>query len=149
MSLTEKISQDLKVAMRSGDQLRLNTIRSIRASIIELTKRGTGSTLTTEEELQVLLAGAKKRREAIEMYEHAKRLDLADQEKKELEIINTYLPKQMSREEAEASVAKIILAAGASSSKDFSKVMPLAMKELKGKVDGKLVQEIVKLKLGV
>jgi len=138
----------LKEAMKSGDQVRLNTIRSIRASIIELTKRGTGTTLTPEEEVQVLLAGAKKRREAIELYEQAKRIDLSEQEKKELDIINTYLPKQLSREEAELAVERIITATGASSSRDFSKVMPLAMKELKGKFDGKVVQEIVKAKLG-
>jgi uncharacterized protein YqeY len=82
------------------------------------------------------------------MYQKAGRTDLADQEQRELEIINEYLPKQMSREEAEDIVKKIIQEVGAVSAKDFGKVMPAAMKELKGKIDGKVVQEVVKQQLG-
>ncbi len=148
MALTEIINEDLKAAMKSGDSVKLNTIRSIRAQMIELSKRGTGTSITPEEELTALLAAAKKRKEAIEMYEKAGRNDLADQEKRELEIISTYLPKQMSREEGEVIIKKIIENIGATSSKDFSKVMPVAMKELKGKIDGKVVQEVVKQQLG-
>jgi uncharacterized protein YqeY len=148
MALTEIINEDLKAAMKSGDSVKLNTIRSIRAQMIELSKRGTGTSITPEEELTALLAAAKKRKEAIEMYEKAGRNDLADQEKRELDIINTYLPKQMSREEVEVIIKKIIENIGAISSKDFSKVMPIAMKELKGKIDGKVVQEAVKQQLG-
>lgn len=148
MALTEIINEDLKAAMKSGDSVKLNTIRSIRAQIIELSKRGTGTSITPEEEMTALLAAAKKRKEAIEMYEKAGRNDLADQEKRELDIISTYLPKQMSREEVEEIVKKIIGDIGATSSKDFSKVMPVAMKDLKGKIDGKVVQEVVKQQLG-
>jgi uncharacterized protein YqeY len=148
MALTEIINEDLKAAMKSGDSVKLNTIRSIRAQIIELSKRGTGTSITPVEEMTALLAAAKKRKEAIEMYEKAGRNDLADQEKRELEIISTYLPKQMSREEVEVIVKKIIGNIGATSSKDFGKVMPVAMKELKGKIDGKVIQEVVKQQLG-
>jgi len=148
MALTEIINEDLKAAMKSGDSVKLNTIRSIRAQLIELSKRGTGTSITPEEEMTALLAAAKKRKEAIEMYKKAGRNDLADQEKRELDIINTYLPKQMSREEVEILVKKIIGNIGATSSKDFSKVMPVAMKELKGKIDGKVIQEVVKKQLG-
>jgi len=148
MNLTEQINNDLKAAMKSGDSIKLNTIRSIRAQIIELSKRGIDASITPEEELTILLAGAKKRREAIEMYEKAGRNDLADQEKRELEIINTYLPNQMTREEAEITVKRIIGEVGASSLKDFGNVMPPVMKELKGKIDGKVVQELVKQLLG-
>jgi len=148
MNLTEQINIDLKTAMKSGDSIKLNTIRSIRAQIIELSKRGIDASITPEEELTILLAGAKKRREAIEMYEKAGRNDLADQEKRELEIINTYLPNQMTREEAEITVKRIIGEVGASSLKDFGNVMPPIMKELKGKIDGKVVQELVKQLLG-
>ncbi len=148
MNLTEQINIDLKTAMKSGDSIKLNTIRSIRAQIIELSKRGIDASITPEEELTVLLSGAKKRREAIEMYEKAGRNDLADQEKRELEIINTYLPNQMTREEAEITVKRIIGEVGASSLKDFGNVMPPIMKELKGKIDGKVVQELVKNLLG-
>ena len=148
MALTEIINEDLKAAMKSGDSVKLNTIRSIRAQMIELSKRGTGTSITPEEELTALLAAAKKRKEAIGIYEKAGRNDLADQEKRELDIISTYLPKQMRREEVEVIVKKIIGDIGATSSKDFSKVMPVAMKELKGKIDGKVVQEVVKQQLG-
>ena len=148
MALTEKINDDLKAAMKSGDSIKLNTIRSIRSKIIELSKRGTGSTMTPEDELTILLSEAKKRKEAIEMYQKGGRTDLSDQEQRELEIINENLPKQMSREEAGDMVKKIIQEVGAISGKDFGKVMPAAMKELKGKIDGKVVQEIVKEQLG-
>jgi hypothetical protein len=148
MTLSQRISEDIKTAMKGGDKTKLETIRSIRAQIIELSKRGTGSEITPEEEVTALLAAAKKRKEAIDLYRQAGREELALQEEKELEIINTYLPKQMSREEAEQLIDGIIAQTGATSQKDFGKVMPVAMKELKGKIDGKLVQEIVKLKLG-
>ena len=148
MTLTEIITEDLKAAMKSGDSVKLNTIRSIRAQIIELSKRGNGTTNTPEDEVTILLSAARRRKEAIEMYEKAGRNDLADQEKRELGIISSYLPKPMSREEVESDVKKIIETVGAVSSKDFSKVMPLAMKAMKGKVDGKIVQEVVKQQLG-
>jgi uncharacterized protein len=148
MTLSQKISEDMKLAMKSGEKLRLETLRSIRAQMIELTKRGTGSEITPEEEISAVLAAAKKRKEAIELYRQAGREELARQEEQELEIINTYLPKQMSKEEAETLIGSLVTQTGAASMKDIGKVMPLAMKELKGKIDGKIVQEIVKQKLG-
>jgi uncharacterized protein YqeY len=148
MDFSEKINTDLKIAMKSGDSVRLNTIRAIRTKIIELSKRGTGSGMTPEDELTILLGEVKKRKEAIEMYVKGGRTDLADQEQRELEIINEYLPKQLTREEAVDVVKKIIGEIGATTVKDFGKVMPLAMKELKGKVDGKVVQDLVKQQLG-
>jgi hypothetical protein len=148
MNLTEKINDDLKIAMKSGDSVKLNTIRSIRSKIIELSKRGTGGSLTPEDEVAILLSEAKKRKEAIEMYQKAGRTDLFDQEQRELEIIQEYLPKQMGREEAADIIKKLMTDVGAVSAKDFGKVMPVAMKELKGKIDGKIVQELVKQQLG-
>ncbi len=148
MTLSERINEDLKAAMKSGDAIRLTTVRSIRAQLIELSKRGTGNAITPDEEVGALLAAAKKRREAIEMYDKANRKDLAELEQKELAIINEYLPKPMSREEADAVVARIVTETGAATAKDLGKVMPLAMKELKGKIDGRVVQELVKARLG-
>jgi uncharacterized protein len=148
MTLNEQINIDLKVAMKSGDKVRLDTIRLLRAAFIELAKRGEGKVITPEDELAVLMAATKKRKEAIEVYEKAGRLELAQQERNELEVITSYLPKQLSVEEAAAIIQRIISEAGANSAKDFGKVMPLAMKELKGKFDGKVVQEMVKAKLG-
>ncbi|MEX1275189.1 MAG: GatB/YqeY domain-containing protein [Bacteroidota bacterium] len=147
MTLTEQISADMKVAMKSGEKLRLETLRTIRAQIIELTKRGSDKPITTDDELSVLMAAMKKRKEAIELYEKAGRNELARQEQEELKIISSYLPAPLTREEAEKAVESIIRATGASSPQDFGKVMPLAMKELKGRIDGKIVQELVKSKL--
>ena len=148
MTLNERINKDLKEAMKSGDKTRLETLRLLRAHMIELSKRGEGTSITAEEELSVLTAAMKKRREAIEVYEKANRPELAQQERAELEVISAYLPKQLSAEEAVGIIQRIIGETGASGSKDFGKVMPLAMKELKGKIDGKQVQELVKAKLG-
>lgn len=148
MTLSQQISVDMNAAMKSGDKTKLETLRTVRAHLIELTKRGTGSEILPEEEISALLTAAKKRKEAIDLYRKAGREDLASQEEKELAIITSYLPRQMSREEAEAIVTNIVTQTGATTSRDFGKVMPLAMKELKGKIDGSVVQEIVKQKLG-
>jgi hypothetical protein len=147
MTLTERINDDIKAAMRSGDQVRLNTVRSIRAVLIELSKRGTGA-ITPDEEVQALITAAKKRKEAIEMYEKAGRKDLADTERQELAVIQGYLPQQLTREEAEAVIRRVIADTGASGPKDMGKVMGLVMKELKGRIDGAVIQELVKSKLG-
>ena len=148
MTLNERINNDLKEALKSRDRTRLDTLRLLRAGMIELSKRGTGKEITPEDELSVLTAAVKKRKEAIELYEKGGRADLAHQERQELDVISSYLPKQLSKEEAEQVIQRIISETGASSSKDFRKVMPLAMKELKGRIEGKLVQELVKSKLG-
>ncbi len=147
MSLTETINNDLKTAMKAGDPIRLNTVRSIRALLIELSKKGTGP-VSPEEEIGALIAASKKRKEALEMYDKAGRKDLADNERAELEIIQSYLPKQLSETEVAERVAVIIKETGAAGSKDFGKVMPLAMKEFKGKADGAVVQRLVRAALG-
>jgi uncharacterized protein YqeY len=148
MTLNEQINNDLKAAMKSGDKTRLDTLRLLRAHFIELSKRGEAQSITPEEELSVLMAAIKKRKEAIEIYEKGGRPELAHQERAELDIISAYLPKQLSTEEAAEIINRLIRETGAATAKDFGKVMPLAMKELKGKFDGKLVQEMVKSKLG-
>lgn len=147
MGLKETINEDLKSAMKSGEKIRLETLRMIRAQILEFEKSGIGREMNDDDAMKILLSAVKKRKESIEQYENAGRKELAEKESKELEIIQHYLPKQMSREEAEAVITKIISESGASSAKDFGKVMPVVMKELKGKVDGKLISEIVKQKL--
>jgi uncharacterized protein YqeY len=95
----------------------------------------------------MLLSAAKKRKDAIDIYVANNRNELADKEKTELEIINEYLPKQLTKEEIEARVGEVIASVGATGPADTNKVIPVLMKELKGKADGKLVQEIVKDKL--
>ena len=148
MTLNEQINNDLKAAMKSREKTKLETLRLLRAHMIELSKRGEGKDITPEEELSVLMTAIKKRKEAIEVYEKAGRAELVQQERAELDVISSYLPKQLSTEEAAEIILRIIAQVGASGAKDFGKVMPLAMKELKGKIDGKQVQEMLKAKLG-
>lgn len=148
MTLNEQINNDLRAAMKSREKTKLETLRLLRAHMIELSKRGEGKDITPEEELSVLMTAIKKRKEAIEVYEKAGRTELAQQERAELDVISSYLPKQLSAEEAAEIILRIIAQVGASGAKDFGKVMPLAMKELKGKIDGKQVQEMLKAKLG-
>jgi uncharacterized protein YqeY len=147
MGLNERISDDMKTAMRSGEKTKLETLRTLRAHFIELSKRGDKKEITPEDELSVLMTAVKKRKEAIELFRKGGREELAKQEEQELEIINFYLPRQVTKEEAAAIIANIISQTGAVSAKDFGKVMSAAMKELKGKIDGKVVQELVKEKL--
>ncbi len=147
MGLKEILSEDLKMAMKSGDKIRTETLRMLRAQILEFEKSGAGREMNTDDDMKILLSSVKKRRDSIEMYEKANRPDLAEKEMKEIEIVQAYLPKQMSKEEAELIITKIVTDSGATTSKDLGKIMPLIMKELKGKLDGKLINEIVKLKL--
>jgi|WetSurMetagenome_2_1015567.scaffolds.fasta_scaffold1335933_1 uncharacterized protein len=150
MPLKEKISEDMKQAMKSGDKFRLETLRTLRAVLMEkeIERRGSTQGVTPEDEVGVLMGAAKRRKESIEQFMRGGRQDLVDQESKELQIIQEYLPRQMSRDEVIAIVRKIVEDTGASSAADFSKVMPLAMKQLKGKTEGKLVQDVVKELLG-
>ncbi len=149
MALLEKIAEDMKAAMKSGEKLRLETLRMIRAGLLEkqVEKRPFGG-MKPEDEVVVLISASKKRKEAITVYREKGREDLASTEEKELFIIQEYLPKQLSAGEIEIVVRKAITDSGASSSADFGKVMPLVMKELKGKADGRLIQETVKKLLG-
>lgn len=143
MNLRDKINNDLKAAMKSGDKVRLETIRSIRALILEFEKSGSGKELTLDEEIRILTAAAKKRKEAIEQYRSANRTELAEKEESELKIIEEYLPKQLSSEEILEEVKKIASEINAKTKDDFPKLMPLAAKTLKGRADGKIVKEIV------
>ena len=147
MGFVQRINDDLKTAMKSGDKLRLETLRMVRAQIIEFEKKGLDRPMNEDDELSILLLAAKKRNESIEQFKAAGRTELVEKETKELQIISEYLPKQVSREEAEAIIVNILRQSGASSVKEMGKVMPLAVKELKGKIDTRTISEIVKQKL--
>jgi len=149
MNLTEKINIDLKEAMKSSDSLRLQTIRSIRALILEFEKSGSGKKLNVEEELKLLSSATKKRKEAMEEYIKAGRQDLASLEEAELKIIMTYLPKQLTMDEIVSRIKEIAGQIGAQTKADFAKLMPVAVKELKGQADGKAIKEAVEKVLGV
>lgn len=145
MGLLEKISTDITVAMKSRQQFRLDTLRTILAVLKEkvVEKRPQGG-MTAEDEMSVLIQAAKKRREAADIYALHGRSELASAEEEELKIIQEYLPKPLTEDELRTIILKIVTETGASGSGDFGKVMPLVMKEAKGKIDGKIVQAMVK-----
>ena len=147
MNLKDRINEELKTSMKAGDKIRTETIRSLRAAIIEFEKSGAEREMSPDDELKILMSAAKKRREAIEMYDQHGRPELAEKERIELAVIQEYLPKQISREEITDRVRAVIRETSAASPQDTNKVIPILMKELKGKVDGKTVQEIVKEEL--
>jgi uncharacterized protein YqeY len=150
MSLKDRISEDIKAAMKAKDKVRLETVRSIKKVLIEkeTTVRGEGKdSLTPEQEMEALMQQAKQRRDAIEQYRQAGREDLAASEAAELAIIEEYLPQQLSEDEIAAVVDEVMAKVGASSPKDMGKIMGPVMQQLKGQADGKKVQEIVKAKL--
>ena len=107
MNLKEKINDDLKSAMKSGDKIKLATVRSIRALILEFEKSGTGKELNGDEEIKLLSSAAKKRKDSIEQFRNAGRHDLVDKEEAELNILMSYLPKQLTQEDIDNEVRKI------------------------------------------
>lgn len=150
MSLKDRIGDDIKTAMKAKDKVRLETVRSIKKLIIEkesLTRAEGQEELTEAQELDLLTQLAKQRRDSVEQYRQADREDLAEVEAQELAIIEEYLPRQLTDEEVAAEIDRIMAEVGATSPKDMGKVMGPAMQQLKGKADGKKVQEMVKSKL--
>lgn len=144
MSLKEIFSQEIIKSTKSGDKLRLETIRSLRAFLLEKEIEKRPNPLTADDEIGIVISAAKKRKESIESFEKGGRTELAEKEKAELKIIEEFLPKQLSPEEVELIIRNIIKDSGATSHTDFGKVMPLVMMELKGKADGKFISETVK-----
>ena len=147
--LKEKLFDDLKQAMKRADQETVGVLRILLTAIknkeIEKkTKSGGEGQLSDEEVIQVLMSDAKKHKESMEIFTKGGRKDLADKEEKELAIIQTYLPKQLSETEIEQIIDKVLQKI---SVKDFGSVMKEVMKELKGKADGKVVSAIIQKKL--
>jgi uncharacterized protein len=151
MALIDRITDDIKTAMKAKDKVRLETFRSIKKVLIEkeVSLRPSGQmALTPEQDMEVLVQLAKQRRDSIAQYTQANRLDLADAEAQELAIIEEFLPQQLSDDEIMAVIDALIVKTGATSAKDMGKVMGPAMQQLKGKADGKKVQDAVKARLG-
>ncbi|OPZ72132.1 MAG: Yqey-like protein [bacterium ADurb.Bin478] len=148
MSILERLTEDMKEAMKSGDKERLSTIRLLRGQIkdAEINKR---AALSEEEELAVLTSAAKKRKESIEAFTSAQRDDLAAKEKTELEVIQAYLPSPLSNAEIEAIVQQALAESGAQTIKDLGKVMQLVVPKTKGRADGKMVTDLVRNKLSL
>ncbi len=149
--LHQKISDDLKTAMKAGQEFEVGVLRMLLSSLHnkEIEKKGKGleSALSDEEAIEVLSREAKKRKEAIEIYTKGERSDLIEKEAKELEIIKQYLPEQLSEEEIKKIVKTVIEKTGFREIKDFGRAMAEVMKELKGKADASVASEMVKNKL--
>lgn len=145
-SLYQRLDQAFKEALKGQQAVALSTLRMLRSAIrhreVEVKRR------LTEEELKAVVASqAKQRREAMGEYAKAGRPDLAEKEEEELSILLSFLPPQLSMEECEAEVSRIIQEVGASGLKDLGKVMKSAMARLAGRADGKVVQEITRRRL--
>ena len=144
MSLSETINEQITPAMKAGDKVRLETLRSLRAGILEFEKSGTGRDMTPDDEFKILNSAAKKRKDAIEQYEAVGRMDTAAAERAELAIIQEFLPEQMSEEDVRAAVQALAAEIGATDASHFGKLMGAATKSLKGRADGAMIQSIAK-----
>ena len=146
MSLFDKISQDLTVAQKKRDTIRLSTLRMLKSDL-KYKQIEKNSPLSEEEELSVLSSAVKKHKDSIEHFKQAQRNDLVAQEEAELKIILEYLPKQLSEEELTGLIEQAIQEAGAVSKADLGKVMKILMPKVRGRSDGKLVSSLVTAKL--
>lgn len=145
--ITQQLQEDVTKALKNHESEKAGVVRILLSEIHneEITLHGQGKELTDADILRVLQRSAKKHTESIEIYTQAGRSELADKEKSELLIIQTYLPQQMSAEDVEKIVDEAV---ASSSDKNFGAVMKVAMEKLRGQADGKVVSEMVKKKLG-
>ena len=147
MTLLERLYEDMKLAMKSGDKARLNVLRM---TISELKKDqiDSGKELGPDAELAILQRALKRRREAAEAFEKGARPELAQVELAEAEILSSYMPQQISDEELAAAVAEIAAGAGATSARDMGKVMGPLLAKFKGRLDGTRAKQAVLAALG-
>ena len=145
MNLKEQIDGDIKKAMLAKNKEELTALRSIKSLILLAeTEKGVSTDISTDTEMKLLTKAAKQRKESAEIFQKEGRQDLAQKELFELDVISRYLPKQLSEEEIQTELKKIIEQVGAKGPQDMGKVMGTATKALAGKADGKLISELVK-----
>ncbi|AOM78181.1 GatB/YqeY domain-containing protein [Pedobacter steynii] len=146
--ISTTIDQEIKKAMLAKDQAQLRGLRAIKAALLlAKTEKGSSEEITEETESRILQKLVKQRRESADIYKQQGREDLSIIEEEEIEVISSFMPKQLDQAEIESIIAQIIKDSGAASVKEMGKVMGLANKELAGKADGKLIAEIVKAQL--
>ena len=143
MSLSDQIMADMKSAMKNHDKTTLNTVRMIKSALMN-EKIKLGHDLTPDEELTVLNREKKQREESIDEFIKANRDDLAEETKKELAVVEKYMPKQMNQDELRAAVKETIDEVGAKGKSDFGKVMKALMPKIKGRADGKAASQAVR-----
>ena len=145
MGLKQTIDQEIKKAMLEKKKEELLALRAIKSAILLAeTEKSAGSELSEDAEIKLLTKAAKQRKDSADLYLKEGRNDLADKEMFELEVINRFLPKQLTEEEIRVELIKIMEAVNASGPQDMGKVMGVATKELAGKADGKTISSIVK-----
>lgn len=147
MTLTDTISGDIATAMKARDAIRLTALRMLKTALTNKSIEK-GRALEATEELQVVTTLVKQRRDSIEQFTAGGRQDLADKERAEIDVLNTFLPPSVTPEEIDAAVAQAIADTGATGPRDIGKVMKATLDALAGKtVDGKRVNEVVRMKL--
>jgi uncharacterized protein len=145
MPLFDQISKDIMAAMKAHDKVRLEALRNIKKNFIEAkTAPGSNDELPDEKAIKIIAKLAKQGKDTAALYCQQNRPDLAEEEEAQANVIEEYLPKQLSDEEIENEVKQIIAQTGASSMRDMGKVMGTASKTLAGKADGKKISDIVK-----
>ena len=149
MEMFDRISNDIKDAMKAKDKVRLETLRNIKKVFLEAkTAPGANDTLSDETAMKILAKLAKQGRDTAALYTEQNRPDLAEEENAQAAVVESYLPQPLSAEELEAALKEIIAAVGAEGPKDMGKVMGTATKQLAGKADGKAISAKVKELLG-
>ena len=145
MSLELTINENLKKAMLAKDEVGLRALRAIKAAVLlAKTAEGASASLSEDTEIKLLQKLVKQRKDSLEIFERQNRMDLAQKEKEELEVIEQYLPKQMSEDEIKTIVAEIVKQTGVTNLSGLGQVMGIATKQLAGKADGKVISAIVK-----
>ena len=148
MKLAEKINITIKEAMKSTDSIELESLRAIKSSILLFsTQKGNKSEISESDEIKILSKLVKQRKESADIYKSQNRLDLAQVEIDQAEIIKQFLPEQLNESEIETIVIEIIKKSNASGMQDMGKVMGMVTKELAGKADGKTISQIVRKNL--
>ena len=145
MTLFDIITEEIKKAMLAKDRVRLDALRGVKKEFIEAkTAKGAGDEFTDDKAISILQKMVKQRKESAEIYSQQNRSDLAEPEIEQMKVIQEFLPAQLSTDEIEAIVKKVILETEASSMKDMGKVMAIATKELAGKAEGGVISGIVR-----
>lgn len=145
MSLEQKIMTELKAAMIAKNEAALRSLRAVKAAIlVAKTSEGAKGVLTEDDEMKLLQKLVKQRKDSLEIFQQQNREDLAKKEEEEIAVIEKFLPKQLSADEVNEELVKIIAAVGATSPTDMGKVMGAATKQLAGKADGKTISTLVK-----
>ena len=146
--LKEKLLEDLKNSMKNKDEIRKNTVQMVRAEILQIEK-DKGIQVDDEKIIEIMAKEVKTKKEALRDFEKAGRQDLIDQTNKEIEILQEYLPKQLSKDEIKAKLEKIISDLGATTMKDMGAIMKEAKAQMGASADGKTINEVAKEIMGL